>query len=126
MRTKRNFAGSTNDVTWAGRKDGAFYIGLTGRAFNEVDDFFSVSLTHSFIHSGGKPGSTLDIWTGGYYNGRKEPLMNYKIMKPISGTGGKIMVAPNHDLEWMGAAYNAIIESCVPGGKSRIGPARAR
>lgn len=89
--------------------------------FNEVDDSFAVSVAHSFIHSGGQPGRSGPLWT------HQVPFLNPRTGRIISSIPAQsVKVLPRHDLEWFGSSYNRIIESCVPGGKSRVGPARTR
>lgn len=78
----------TNDESIIGfyKETARRFIGLTNRAISEEDDFLSVSLIHSFIHSGGIGGQDTSTWmqrnvTG--YKGNDLRHMDQKLYRDI-------------------------------------------
>jgi YD repeat-containing protein len=89
---------TTNDLSWPGMygDTGQRFIGITNRAIKEEDDYLSVTVIHSLLHSGGMPGQDNSTWFD----------------RNISGN------VP-HDLKNLGEKYKAVLKACTREGGSR-------
>lgn len=103
------------DISQEGAYEGRCYTSITDRGFNENGDFLSVTLIHALIHTGGKEGRNSVVVTEPIYNGKTGQ---------ITTDNHSVITGARHDLEYLGAAYDRVIEACTPEGYSRVGRTR--
>jgi hypothetical protein len=91
------FYPETNDLAWPGvyRDTGWRFIGLTNRAIEGRDDYLSVVMIHSLVHSGGMPGKSDRGWSEWFWG-----------------------INP-HDLRYLGDKYRDILKYCTREGRSK-------
>ncbi|MBA2749735.1 MAG: hypothetical protein H0U45_13610 [Tatlockia sp.] len=88
---------TTNDLATPGLfgDTGRRFIGLTDRAIEGKDDYFSVVLIHSLVHTGGKERQDSQTWEEWFWG-----------------------INP-HDLRYLGEKYKDILKHCTKEGRSK-------